>query len=99
MLYGRDEGSSVAACPFCLFWVPRGFLARYIGYHINDVTIVVTGLGAAEHLQQQKGVWAVSQTPSAPQSSNPVAVTMTQMWVDLLGSGVNQNNIDGKLNA
>ena len=42
----------------------------------------------------------MSQDPSVSQAkSNLVRVTRTQMWVDLLGAGVDQNKIDGKPNT
>ena len=68
--------------PSASFGSLMAILAPYAGHHISNVTMMVASLGEAESQRQQKAVWAVSQAPSAPQSSNPVQVTTTRCgWI------------------
>ena len=79
-------------------------LALYGGHHINDVTTMTHSLGEVESCHQQKAVYIESnrklreaQSPSVSwPTSSPVQVTRTQMWSDLLGTGVNHTKIDRK---
>lgn len=86
--------------PSASFGSLMAILTPYVGHCINDATTMVVNLGEAETQWQQKGVWMVSLAPSVSQAkNNPVWVTSTQMWVDLLGSGIDRSKIDGKQNA
>lgn len=62
---------------------------------------MVASLGKAESCHQQKGTWAVTQQVGklTKRTGKPLKVTRTQMWVDLVGTDVDQAKTDGKPNT
>ena len=46
--------------PLTLFGSLMALLILYVGFHINDITMMVVSLGEVESHLQQKAIWAVT---------------------------------------
>lgn len=81
--------------PMSLFGPLVAILVPHLKQPISKVTHMVADLGEAEEMIAQKEIW------SAPQRKNlkdPLKVTGTQMWVDLIGEGADREKLGGKSN-
>lgn len=95
-------------------WLSGSHLTPFIDHCLYEVTMAMAGLGGVEVKQQEKGVErpmavqkptvrkAMSKTTGLGSGkaagTEPVKISHTQMWEDLLAAGVKKEKIDEQPN-